>query len=103
MTVRGSVDQFLDNLIPPIEEEFYINDDDSLFIWHTIQSTQSVEGEANTIFYIGDKVYPDNPPEQVKVPVTHDGEPTKVLYATTFNRNKTIKTVIIPEGVERID
>ena len=103
MTVRGSVDQFLDNLVPAIEEEFYITGDDDLFIWHTVQSTQSVDGEANTIFYIGDKLYPYDPPTQIKVPVTHDGEHTKALYATTFNRNKTVKTVVIPEGVERIE
>jgi hypothetical protein len=103
MTVRGSVDQFLDNLVPAIEEEFYITGDDDLFIWHTVQSTQSVDGEANTIFYIGDKLYPYDPPTQIKVPVTHDGEHTKALYATTFNRNKTVKTVVIPEGIERIE
>jgi hypothetical protein len=103
MTVRGSVDQFLDNLIPSIEEEFYIEDDDNLFIWHTIQSTQSVEGEANTIFYIGDKLFPNDPPTQIKVPAMHDGEPTRALYATTFNRNKTVKTVVIPEGVTSIE
>jgi hypothetical protein len=104
MTVRGRLlEEWLPTVIPIIEEEEYIEDDDELFIWHTIQSTQSVEGEANTIFYIGDKLYPDSPPTQIRVPVTHDGEPTRALYATTFNRNKTVKTVVIPEGVTSIE
>ena len=106
MTVRGRLlEEWLPTVVPIIEEEEYIEDDDELFIWHTQHETSAgaADGFANTIFYIGHTLQPEIPHETVRVPVEHDGEPTKALYATTFNRNKTLKTVVIPEGVERIE
>jgi|GEM_PF-6648980 len=85
-----------DEIIPTIIDEYYFEDDADKFIWHTIPSTDNVKGESNTVFYIGES-------ESVKVPVRWDGEETRALYGTTFNRNKTVRKVVIPEGVTSIE
>lgn len=85
-----------DEIIPTIIDEYYFEEDGDKFIWHTIPTSGDVEGESNTVFYIGDG-------ESVRVPVRWNGEETRALYGTTFNRNKTIRKVVIPEGVTSIE
>ena len=85
-----------DEIIPTIIDEYYFEEDGDKFIWHTIPTTDNVDGESNTVFYIGEG-------ESVRVPVRWNGEETRALYGTTFNRNKTIKKVVIPEGVTSIE
>ena len=85
-----------DEIIPTIIDEYYFEEDGDKFIWHTIPTTDNIDGESNTVFYIGEG-------ESVRVPVRWNGEETRALYGTTFNRNKTIRKVIIPEGVTSIE
>ena len=85
-----------DEIIPEIIDEYYFEEDGDKFIWHTIPTSGDVEGESNTIFYIGNN-------QSVKVPVRWNNEDTRALYGTTFNRNETIRKVVIPEGVESIE
>ena len=85
-----------DEIIPTIIDEYYFEEDGDKFIWHTIPTTNNVEGSSNTIYYIGEK-------DNVRIPVIWNDEDTKALYSTTFNRNKTgLKKVVIPEGVTEI-
>ena len=85
-----------DEIIPTIIDEYYHEEDGDKFIWNTIPTTDNVDGESNTVFYIGED-------DSVKVPARWNGEETRALYGTTFNRNKTIRKVIIPEGVTSIE
>ena len=80
-------------IIESIIDEYYFEEDGDKFIWHTEHGT---DGFSNTVFYIGDS-------DSVKVPVTWSDEEVKALYGTTFNRNKTIRKVVIPEGVTSIE
>lgn len=51
--------------------------------------------QTNTIYYIGDSLYPS-------IPEVINGQPVKTLRGTTFNQSN-IKSVYIPEGVEEIE
>ena len=85
-----------DVIIDTIIDEFYAEEDGDKFIWHTTPTSGDVEGQSNTVFYIGNG-------DNVSVPARWDDEATKALYGTTFNRNKTLRKIIIPEGVETIE
>lgn len=83
-----------DEIIEQIIDEYYFEEDGDKFIWHT--SHDQNDGFSNTVFYIGNN-------DSVRIPSTWDDEEVKALYGTTFNRNKTLKKVIIPEGVTSIE
>lgn len=51
--------------------------------------------QTNTIYYIGDSLYPS-------IPEVINGQPVKILRGTTFNQSN-IKSAYIPEGVEEIE
>ena len=100
MTVEGELNDPLfikiDEIVTEIIDEFYYEEDGDKFLWHTEHGPADEDKFSNTVRYIGEA-------ESVLVPKKWDGEDTMALYALTFNRNETIRKVIIPEGVERID
>lgn len=100
MTEEGVMREpdFIDNdqIIDTIIDEYYYEEIPEDFIWETIPTSGGTEGESNTIFYIGHGM-------KIRVPAEYDGEDTRKLYGTTFNRNETVEKVNIPDGVTRIE
>lgn len=78
--------------IPAIIEKFFEKDDSDLFV--TYDTGEEPYG-LGTVFYIGEK-------DKVKVPAAFDGVPTKTIFGTTFNGNKVVTNVVIPEGITSI-